>query len=333
MKDLQYKRYAIEHGLLKTWLRRGRGSLVKGHLQLLSALLQPGLRFTGLRSRGEKNALTPVIREIRLGYDALPEGFCGFKILHLSDIHADGLAGLAECLSDSIRGLRVDLCVLTGDYRYAVSGTCHNVYPNMAKILSSVSARYGIMGILGNHDVSEEIPELERMGVRMLINEAHELRNGRDSAWVIGVDDPHYYGCDDLPMALRDVPRHAFKILLVHTPEIIDEAEQQGVHLYLCGHTHGGQICLPWLGPVFVNANCARKFARGVWKYGNLQGYTSPGVGTSGVPVRFFCPPEIGIIELRCTRHVTGAPSSAQHTTRPAVHQEVPAFQTLAEVR
>jgi len=139
------------------------------------------------------------------------------------------------------------------------------------------------------------------------------LRRDRESAWVIGLDDPHYYGCDDLPAALRDVPSEAFKILLVHTPEIIKEAEEYGVDLYLCGHTHGGQICLPLIGPIVINANCSRAYARGVWKYKNLQGYTSPGVGTSGVPVRFFCPPEIGLIELRCVHHPENVSMLARH--------------------
>jgi hypothetical protein len=333
MEDLQYKRYAIEHGLVQKWLRRGRGSFIKGNMGLLCAVLDCGLRLTGLRSRGEKNALSPVIRDIRLSYDTLPAGFCGFRILHLSDLHADGLEGLAECISDSVRGLSVDLCVLTGDYRFSVSGSCRNVYPNVDKILRSVTARHGVIGILGNHDVSEEILELERMGVKMLVNKAHELRHGQESVWVIGLDDPHYYGCDDLPGALQDVPVDAFKILLVHTPEIIDEAERQGIHLYLCGHTHGGQICLPWLGPLFINANCTRKFVRGVWRHGRLQGYTTPGVGTSGVPVRFFCPPEIGVIELRCSAHASVKPSTAHQTNCSAGHQEVMSFQAMAEVR
>jgi hypothetical protein len=89
----------------------------------------------------------------------------------------------------------------------------------------------------------------------------------------------------------------------VHTPEIIEAAALYGIDLYLCGHTHGGQICLPWIGPIIVNANCPRRFTQGVWRYKQVQGYTSAGVGTSGVPVRFFCPPEIALIELRCTRH------------------------------
>jgi uncharacterized protein len=291
------------------------------------------LRLTGLRQRGERNALNPVIREIRLTYANLPENFCGFKLLHLTDLHADGVTGLADAISERLRGLQVDLCVLTGDYRFEVRGPCHGVYPAMERILKSINARLGVVGILGNHDVSEEIPALERLGVRMLINEALEVRCGRDSAWVIGVDDPHYYGCDDLPAALRDVPPEAFKILLVHTPEIITEAEASGVNLYLCGHTHGGQVCLPLIGPIITNANCARAYAQGVWTYKTLQGYTNPGVGTSGVPVRFFCPPEIGLIELCCARH-HGQASALVHPGRNAAKRpQILPSPSLAGVR
>jgi predicted MPP superfamily phosphohydrolase len=309
MTDLLHKRQLIERGLLKTWSNRGRVSWRGQKHQALCALLRIALRLTGLRQRGEQNALNPVMREIRLTYDNLPESFCGFKILHLTDLHADGLKGLADVVSERLGSLEVDLCVLTGDYRFQVRGPCHDIYPPMERILHSVNARLGVVGILGNHDASEEVPALERLGVRMLINESLELRRGHESAWVIGLDDPHYYGCDDLPTALREVPSEAFKILLVHTPEIIKEAEEHGVDLYLCGHTHGGQICLPFIGPIVINAHCHRAYARGVWQYKNLQGYTSAGVGTSGVPVRFFCPPEIGLIELRCARHHEHAPA------------------------
>jgi predicted MPP superfamily phosphohydrolase len=303
MNEALHKRQSIERGLLKTWSKRGRGSFQGDDHRALAALLRVALRVTGLRRRGEHNALTPVIRKIQLTYDNLPQSFCGFTLLHLSDLHADGLDGLADVLSERLSTLEVDLCVMTGDYRFRVNGPCHGVFPPMQRILRSINARLGVVGILGNHDASEEVPALERLGVRMLINEALELRRGRESAWVIGLDDPHFYGCDDLSAALRHVPSEAFKILLVHTPELIQEAEADGVDLYLCGHTHGGQICLPLIGPILTNANCPRAYARGLWKYKQLQGYTSPGVGASGVPVRFLCPPEIGLIELRCARH------------------------------
>jgi uncharacterized protein len=317
MQDLLHKRQLIERGVLKTWSKRGRVSRRGANHRVLCALLRTALRLTGLRQRGEQNALNPVMREIRLTYDNLPESFCGFKLLHLTDLHADGLKGLADAVCERLKGLVVDLCVLTGDYRFEMRGPCHDIYPPMERILHSVNAHLGVVGILGNHDASEEVPALERLGVKMLINEALEVRRGRESAWIIGVDDPHYYECDDLPAALRDVPSDAFKILLVHTPEIIKEAEEHGVDLYLCGHTHGGQICLPFTGPIIINAHCPRAYAHGVWKYKNLQGYTSSGVGTSGVPVRFFCPPEIGLIELRCARHHEPAPAGMQ--ARPSM--------------
>ena len=328
-----HKRRLIERGLLKTWPRRGRGALRAENHQTLRTLLRVALRLTGLQSRGEQNALTPVIRDVRLAYDNLPEGFCGFRILHLTDLHADGLLGFADVVSERIRDLEVDLCVMTGDYRFAVRGSCQRVYPPMERILNSIKARLGIVGILGNHDVSDEIPELERIGVRMLINEALEVRHRRDNVWVIGVDDPHYYGCDDLPGALRGVPSEAFKILLVHTPEIIREAEAYGVDLYLCGHTHGGQICLPLIGPIIVHTNCPREYTRGVWRYRNLQGYTSAGIGASGVPVRFLCPPEIGLIELYCTRHYADPPMNMCNGRMASEREKTAVFQRLSAVQ
>jgi hypothetical protein len=333
MNDPQYKRQLIERGLLKTWPKRGRGSRRQEKHRMLCALLRVALRLTGLRQRGEQNALTPVIRHIRLTYDNLPESFCGFKLLHLTDLHADGITGLADAISKRLMDLKVDLCVMTGDYRFGMRGPCDGIYPPMAQILQSVKARLGVVGVLGNHDVSEEVPALERLGVKMLINEALEVRRGCESAWVIGLDDPHYYGCDDLPAALRDVPSKAFKILLVHTPEMVKEAEAYGIDLYLCGHTHGGQICLPLIGPIITHANCPRAFARGVWQYKKLHGYTNPGVGTSGVPVRFFCPPEIGLVELRCTRHGEHVPALAHRRLGVKARQAVAYASSVARVR
>ena len=301
MVNLRLKRKSIELKSYEAWLTRGRGGFHFENSKIFSYLVDISLRVSGLRKRGERNALNIVVKEIKCPFDTLANGFSGFKILHLSDIHADGLPGLAETISCIIKEIEIDLCVLTGDYRFEVYGPCHNVYENMEKILSSVNSSHGILGILGNHDFAEEVVELERMGVKMLINEAYELRIGNDSIWFVGVDDPHYYGCDNLEEALNGVPENAFKVLLVHTPEILQDAEKNDIDLYLCGHTHAGQICLPFLGPILVNANCPRKYTRGKWQYMEVKGYTNAGVGSSCVPVRFFCPPEIGIVELHCT--------------------------------
>ena len=133
----------------------------------------------------------------------------------------------------------------------------------------------------------------------MLVNEALEIRRGADSLWVAGVDDPFDYRCDDLEAALEDVPLGAFKLLLAHAPEIYQTAADQGVDLYLSGHTHAGQIRLPFLGAIKHNAKCPKEFRQGLWEHAQMRGYTTAGVGCSSVPVRFNCPPEIVLFELR----------------------------------
>jgi predicted MPP superfamily phosphohydrolase len=228
----------------------------------------------------------------------LPANFDGFRILHLTDLHIDGLDGLAEIVAERIAGLHADLCVMTGDYRYELVGPCDAVYPRMQTILSRVQAHHGVAAVLGNHDESEIAEELEKLGVRMLINEAIEIRRGGDCLWVVGVDDPHCYGFDDLDGALESVPANAFKILLAHSPEIFEEAAAAEVDLCLCGHIHAGQIRLPLLGGILTNADCPRSYAHGEWNHRGLRGYTSAGVGCSLLPVRYNCPPEIALIEL-----------------------------------
>jgi predicted MPP superfamily phosphohydrolase len=227
--------------------------------------------------------------------DLLPR-LDGFRILHLADLHIDGMDGLAEIAARHIAQLPVDLCVMTGDYRFEVDGPCDEVYPRMRTILSSVRARHGVLAILGNHDEADIAVELENLGARMLINEAVGLPDHGLS--VIGVDDSHYYGCDDLSAAVTAVPPGAFRLFLAHTPEIFAEAATAGIHLYLCGHTHAGQICLPKIGPPLLNAACPKAYTRGCWRHRQMHGYTSAGLGCSMVPVRYYCPPEITVIEL-----------------------------------
>jgi predicted MPP superfamily phosphohydrolase len=301
--DYALKRHAIEVGNERGRARRMRSAPRAGldRSRLLFSLLQAGLRVPFVRRLGERNALTPVVRRAEFDFVDLPRAFDGFRILHLSDLHIDGLDGLAETIAARVADLEVDLCVMTGDYRFETGGRCDRVYPHMRTILDAVRARHGVVGVLGNHDYMEEARALGHMGVKMLVNDALEVREGGESVWLVGLDDPHFYECDDLEGTVRRVPENAFKVLLVHTPELTDDAANAGVQLYLCGHTHGGQICLPIAGPVVTNASCARRYTRGAWANGRLKGYTSSGLGCSVVPVRYFCPPEIAVIELRST--------------------------------
>jgi predicted MPP superfamily phosphohydrolase len=249
-------------------------------------------------SRGIRNALQPVVQHLELEFENLPQNLHGFRLLHLADLHIDGVNGLAEIVADRVAALPADLCVMTGDYRFAMEGPCDAVYSGMATVLSGVRTEHGVLAILGNHDESDIAVELETLGVRMLINEAVEITRGGDRLWVIGVDDPHHYGCDDLKSALESVPADAFKVILAHSPEMYEEAAAAEIHLYLCGHTHAGQIRLPGIGGPLTNADCPRAYTHGRWQHRGMLGYTSAGVGCSLLPVRYNCPPEIALIEL-----------------------------------
>jgi predicted MPP superfamily phosphohydrolase len=261
-------------------------------------ILQFGLQAIGLYRQGVRNALEPVIRRLRLRFPNLPPAFDGFQILHLSDFHIDGNDALAQRLVSVVGGLRPDVCVFTGDYRFDIRGSCAGVYAPMRDVISSISARHGIMGVLGNHDAAEIAFGLEDLGVRMLVNEAVEIHHRNESVWLAGIDDPFDYRCDDLGAALANVPSRAFKILLAHTPDRLKQAAEAGVDLYLCGHTHAGQIRFPLIGSVKHNSKTPRTYSYGHWTHQRMQGYTTAGVGCSALQVRYNCPPELVLIEL-----------------------------------
>jgi uncharacterized protein len=291
-------RRAIEAAMSSGALKHAHKDSLVMRERIARPILRSLLKMAGIYSRGVRNALRPVVRYQRLEFEDLPATFDGFRILHLTDLHIDGMDGLAEIVADRIADLHADLCVMTGDYRFELVGPCDAVYPRLRMVLSSVHADHGTVAVLGNHDESEMAGEIERLGVRMLINEAIEIRRGETSLWVIGVDDPHCYGFDDLDGALENVPEDAFKVLLAHSPEIFAEAAAAGIDLCLCGHIHAGQIRLPLIGGILSNADCPRSYTQDVWQHGSMLGYTCAGVGCSLLPVRYNCPPEIAMIEL-----------------------------------
>ena len=300
-RDLEKRlapRRAIEAAVRAGRWRKANKDLVLISDQWAARMLGAALRMTGLYSRGVRNALAPVVRHARFEFENLPWGLDGFRILQLADLHIDGVDGLAEAVAERVEGLAADLWVMTGDYRFAIKGPHAAVYPRLQTILSRARASHGVVAILGNHDEADMTMELETLGVQVLVNEALEIAHRGERLWVVGVDDPHFYGCDDLDSALDGVPPDAFKILLAHSPEMFRQAAAAGIDLYLCGHTHAGQIRLPGIGAPRVNASCPRSYIHGYWKHGAMQGHTSAGVGCALLAVRYNCPPEINVIEL-----------------------------------
>jgi hypothetical protein len=155
-----------------------------------------------------------------------------------------------------------------------------------------------VYGVLGNHDSIRMVPELEDMGIRMLLNESVAIQRAAAQIHLVGLDDAHYFRVDDIDKASAVVPQDGFSVLLSHTPEIYRLAAHANFNLLLSGHTHGGQICLPGRIPIVLDSDLPRFMGSGPWVYCNLAGYTSVGVGSSVVPVRFNCPPEITLHHL-----------------------------------
>ncbi|NQZ24594.1 MAG: metallophosphoesterase [Colwellia sp.] len=266
-------------------------------------LLSGMLKFFKLEQRALNNLfdLNVINRDVKLA--KLPKSFDGFKILHLSDIHLDGITGLTEKLSAEISTLAYDMCVITGDFRFDKRRFHADEMAPTLQLLSTINAPEGIWAVLGNHDCIEVAETLEQHGVQVLLNENKVIERQGQQLAIIGVDDPHFYRCDDLTTSLaslsKDRSETLTKILLVHSPEIVAAAVQEEIDLYLCGHTHGGQIALPFGIPLFINARCRRKYASGAFTAGKMFGYTHRGTGASSVLARFNCPPEIVIHTLK----------------------------------
>lgn len=266
-------------------------------MSFLHWLLVSGLKIFGLEKRGFDNILDIQLLQQKIHTPNLPKEYEGLRILHLSDTHLDGLPGLLENILKIIEPLEYDLCIITGDFRYAKREYDPETMNPSIELIKNIKAPKGIFGVLGNHDVIEQVPVLEQAGVRILMNEAVPL-DDTGQFYIAGVDDPHIYKTNNLEDALENVPDDVFKLLLVHSPEIIDEASKAGCDLYFCGHTHGGQIQFPLLGMLLTNARCARKFAAGNFSMGNMQGHTHVGTGASCVPVRFLNPSAIVVHTL-----------------------------------
>ncbi|MDX2455798.1 metallophosphoesterase [Desulfosarcina sp.] len=255
------------------------------------------LKAFRLHQRGYHNATGIVINRERLHFGNLPAPFHGYTLLHLTDLHADFISGYENIICESIKNLSYDACVMTGDYRKKISGSIKTPMKAMEKITSTIRAKDGIFATFGNHDTYRMAEPFEKMGITILPNESIYINRNNSRIQITGIDDPYYYYTDQALTALEET-EEGFKIALVHTPSLYDVAAENRYQLYLCGHTHGGQICLPGGYPIILHLRYGRKYYRGLWRYRKMTGYTSQGCGTIGIPIRFNTVSEVTLITL-----------------------------------
>ena len=285
----------VRRKFLRRWLRRLCG--------FNEATMRRPMWFPPYRWAA-RNSLKVRLRRLPLEFDDLPPAFDGYTLLHVSDLHIDHVPGVAAAILHAVGDVRPDLLVFTGDlqdYERRDPGTTQQA---LTPVVETLKPRNGCLAVLGNHDSLSLVPCLEAIGIQVLINEIVALERGSDCIFFTGTDDTHFFRTDAAYEALA-APLAGFRIALMHSPE---DADRAAVHhkLLLCGHTHGGQICLPGGRPIIKELRAHRDKARGLWREGRMQGYTTTGVGTSTIPLRLFCPAEVVLITLR---HATQQPS------------------------
>lgn len=256
-------------------------------------------KVTFLENTGYENTLNIKLKEYKLEFVQLPELFDRYRIVFISDLHLDGLLPLSEKVISFLETIKYDIAVMGGDYRYLHQGNSKGAEIAVRKMVEYLKKRSDIIGILGNHDLYTNGQALEDQGVKMLVNDSLEIKKEGQSIFFAGVDDSSLFFAQDIESASENIPKESFKIMLSHSPQVFKEVSEFKYDLMISGHTHGGQVCLPGGFAIMKGAPVPRYLVKGQWKYKNLIGVTSTGVGVSVFPVRFNCPPEITIIELR----------------------------------
>ena len=272
---------------------RSRWDLFLRLLKIFAFLLQ----ITGFYRKGYGNAKTIKVTELSLKFPDLPDAFNGFRILHLSDLHIDSIPGFTAILIEKIRNLQFDICLLTGDYRRDRSGSFSHILKPLFILTKYIQAPSGTFAVLGNHDTYLMAQYEDESGMELLINESVEIIKEGDKILITGTDDPYSFYSESALLSL-ETKGYDFKIAMIHTPELAKAASENGYDLYLCGHTHGGQICLKDDVPLISHQFQGKKFNHGKWNVGKMTGYTSKGVGVSGIPIRFNCPAEVTLFTL-----------------------------------
>jgi uncharacterized protein len=230
----------------------------------------------------------------------LPEAFDGYRVVQMSDLHCGPFVQgprVAEWVSAANR-LKPDLVVVTGDF--IASGSAF--VPVVAAALAKLSASDGVFASMGNHDYFTDgealVNALERAGVSVLRNRGVEIVRGGAAIYLAGVDDT-WTRRHDVGKAVSGRAPGIPVVLLAHDPSLFPEAARHGVDLTLSGHTHGGQLGLPFLARRLNLARLMTRFTSGLYQAGSSTLYVNRGLGTTGPPVRLGVAPEIAVLTLR----------------------------------
>jgi predicted MPP superfamily phosphohydrolase len=265
------------------------------------------------------------VRHLALEFPTLPELFDGFTLLHISDLHLRRFGTIPRQLLRVLPTLPADLVVLTGDYKHQAYLADGAVPDWMGRLAAACVTPRRPMAVLGNKDNAGMRQSFAPHGLDVLINEARTIERARpgggsgagsagERIHILGVDAESPVRWPERAAAILDaLPHDGFRVLLSHSPDYVRPAAQRGIELVLAGDTHGGQILLPALGALKVKSKLGRRYCRGLVREGPTVLHISAGCGTTNVPFRLRCPPEVTRITLHGGRRpASPAPLSPQ---------------------
>lgn len=268
-----------------------------------------------------------VIEPFRLGVSQfhvttnhLPAGAPPVRLLHISDLHVERLTKREKELLRLVKEVEPDLIALTGDFVNLSYNRDPLTHAQVRWFLSQLSAPYGVYATLGSPtaDLRKEVaPLFEGLPVSLMRQSWQHLDLGYGRELILlGLDCTHHIPTDAARLArLAENSRNdGLQILLYHSPDLAPQAAEHGIDLYLCGHTHGGQVRLPLIGPVFTSSQLGRRFVMGPYRVGRMSLYVSRGVGLEGLSmprIRFLAPPEVTLVTIMSPRE-NGTVSSGQ---------------------
>jgi len=235
---------------------------------------------------------SPIVERVQIPIPGLPSSLEGFRIVQISDIHYYPFTTIE--LSNQ---LKPDLVVLTGDFVWHEVEAIFDLTPSLAQL----NAKYGVYAGLGNHDIWTDVKvvtqALEEERLPLLVNQGVPISVGKDALYLASLDDG-WSGKPDLVGAMENWPSNALTVLLMHEPDLAPRyAPDKRINLQLSGHSHGGQVRLTAIGPMIL-PYLSWKYPMGLYKVDRMWLYTNRGIGTTNVPLRINCAPEITELTL-----------------------------------
>jgi predicted MPP superfamily phosphohydrolase len=245
------------------------------------------------------------VERVRLQLRRLPNLFSGFRVAQISDIHMGGWMNQERFhhVADLIMKEKPDVLLITGDFLigHQFNQATRQFLQNLIPVLSPIAKTIPTFAVLGNHDYWTDAEAVRQMlstcGIIDLTNSVFTITRETAQLHLCGVDDM-WEGAPDLELVTSELDGESAAILLAHEPDFADTSARTGkFSLQVSGHSHGGQVVLPFLGPPIL-PYLGRKYPSGLYQIGDMYQYTNRGVGMAGFPVRWNCRPEITLFEL-----------------------------------